>query len=553
VIVGDLVGISKWGAVGDIAAYSIGTTSCNIGDMNLQWVAATNNHPVIGQNFYRYDDGRFEQIGMSWLKHGFSAVLGSLCCTCQNPGSGQLLGIGCSDPYGSPLNGDQDGNPFVCELCGGLGPRYEVNATTGEFVIPYDTQGVAGDAIYKRLQVHLDDLDPALNIGAKYYAEGHYVTPDDAASANHHNNASYEQFLVSIFQGDSWILVFIGETVRELPAIYAWQTQDPDVVIEVVEDDGDPLDDLDGRFYLGYRVTANGDGTWHYEYALYNMNSHRSAKGFIVPVPEGVNLTNIGFHDVDYHSGDGVDGVNYDGTDWAVDATQGQVRWFTDGIGVNPNANALRWGTLYNFRFDADTPPAAADLRVTPYRSGLPLIVTVAALAPSLPNPCPWDIDGDDMVGITDFLALLGAWGSDPGGPPDFDGDGNVGITDMLELLGRWGPCPLQASCGSPAAGSCFEANGTPGCSQLQCCETVCATEPDCCDIAWDIGCKDLANSLCGMCGEPDTGDCCFPNSTPGCDDAVCCRAVCEFDPICCTSGWDAFCVNEADSICGCQ
>ena len=24
---------------------------------------------------------------------------------------------------------------------------------------------------------------------------------------------------------------------------------------------------------------------------------------------------------------------------------------------------------------------------------------------------CPWDIDGDGMVGITDFLALLGAWG----------------------------------------------------------------------------------------------------------------------------------------------
>ncbi len=65
VIVGDLSSIAKWGAVGDIAAYSIGTTSCNIGDMNLDWFAATSNHPVIGQNFYRYRDGRFEQIGMT--------------------------------------------------------------------------------------------------------------------------------------------------------------------------------------------------------------------------------------------------------------------------------------------------------------------------------------------------------------------------------------------------------------------------------------------------------------------------------------------------------
>jgi len=55
---------------------------------------------------------------------------------------------------------------------------------------------------------------------------------------------------------------------------------------------------------------------------------------------------------------------------------------------------------------------------------------------------CPWDLDGDDIVGITDFLDLLAQWGSDPGGPPDFDGDGTVGITDFLELLANWGDCP---------------------------------------------------------------------------------------------------------------
>ena len=55
---------------------------------------------------------------------------------------------------------------------------------------------------------------------------------------------------------------------------------------------------------------------------------------------------------------------------------------------------------------------------------------------------CPWDLDGDLTVGITDFLGLLGVWGTDPGGPPDFDGDGNVGVVDFLELLANWGPCP---------------------------------------------------------------------------------------------------------------
>ncbi|MFB3098891.1 MAG: FG-GAP repeat protein, partial [Acidimicrobiia bacterium] len=36
---------------------------------------------------------------------------------------------------------------------------------------------------------------------------------------------------------------------------------------------------------------------------------------------------------------------------------------------------------------------------------------------------CSWDLDATGSVGILDLLALLAAWGSDPGGPPDFDGD----------------------------------------------------------------------------------------------------------------------------------
>ena len=57
------------------------------------------------------------------------------------------------------------------------------------------------------------------------------------------------------------------------------------------------------------------------------------------------------------------------------------------------------------------------------------------------PGNCPWDLDASGTVGILDLLALLAAWGGDPGGPPDFDGDGTVGILDLLTLLANWGPC----------------------------------------------------------------------------------------------------------------
>ncbi len=54
---------------------------------------------------------------------------------------------------------------------------------------------------------------------------------------------------------------------------------------------------------------------------------------------------------------------------------------------------------------------------------------------------CPADLDSNGSVGILDLLALLAAWGPNPGHPADFDGDGTVGILDLLTLLANWGAC----------------------------------------------------------------------------------------------------------------
>ncbi len=55
---------------------------------------------------------------------------------------------------------------------------------------------------------------------------------------------------------------------------------------------------------------------------------------------------------------------------------------------------------------------------------------------------CPGDIDGDGQIGTSDLLALLAAWGPNPGHPADIDGDGTVGTSDLLALLAAWGNCP---------------------------------------------------------------------------------------------------------------
>ncbi len=59
------------------------------------------------------------------------------------------------------------------------------------------------------------------------------------------------------------------------------------------------------------------------------------------------------------------------------------------------------------------------------------------------PPPCPWDCGDDDgIVGIVDFLALLGEWGA-IGTPCDFGlGTPGVGIEEFLDQLAHWGACP---------------------------------------------------------------------------------------------------------------
>ena len=104
-------------------------------------------------------------------------------------------------------------------------------------------------------------------------------------------------------------------------------------------------------YVLSAKTTELGDGLWHYEYALQNLNSDRSAGSFSIPLSPGAIIQNIGFHDVDYHSEE-----DYDLSDWAVTVTDSSITWTTESYADNPNANALRFGTLYNFWFDIYSP-----------------------------------------------------------------------------------------------------------------------------------------------------------------------------------------------------
>jgi hypothetical protein len=371
----DLVDVANHGEVDGIRAYSVGTNSCNVGSVPVNWCnngggcgagTTDEDHPVIAGGLYRLKNGRFEQLGMSWLKHGFLSLNDqdddcALNCM-QPPLGGDQLGVGCTDIYTAGLNGSRP-----------LGMRSEVDAATGEFPYPY-TNVSFPQVIDQRIQVAEADIDPALNPGALYWLEGQYVAPDDAVAENGLNNAAYNQVTVS---GANFNLNLTGGTVTQKSALYAWQAADAAVEIANADVSGSvPLE----RFEAARKVTGAGEGaTRHYEIAIRNLNSDRSARALTVIFPQVATISGAGFHDVDRHSGefDPDSGLPYLTDDWTVTIDGDRVRWETDPFAATPNANALRWATAYSFWFDAEAPPAGATFRLELFKPGSPATVDI--------------------------------------------------------------------------------------------------------------------------------------------------------------------------------
>ena len=381
VIVGDMPSMQQFGAAGTRVGLAIGTTSCNNGTQQLNWFAMPNtDHPVIPQNLYRMSGGannndRFEQIGQSWLKHAFTALQGTVCSSCTAASNGTHLGVGCSDPYGSSLNASQTG----------LGSRAWVNPFTGSYPATANNHsGHTHSATVHQMLVETSDLNPASNVGATYFGETQYVTPHEYAwcqahpgECNMYNNTSYRRFNVT-GSGTSFSFPTAGATVRMESAIKAWTG----ATINPIE----PAPGTDGRAFVAYKVSGPVNGVYHYEYAVYNQNLDRSIRAFSVPLGCGVSISNLGFWAPPQHPGIANDGTfnsaGYSSVPWTTDQSGGAVTWSTETFAQNQNANAIRWGTMYNFRFDSTQPPQAASATVGFYKTGEPMTVAIQAPSP---------------------------------------------------------------------------------------------------------------------------------------------------------------------------
>src|SRR5215216_5248661 len=396
IIVGDLPDMVQIGNTGTQVGLGVATTSCNNGDVPVNFYALPNiDHPFFPQNFYRMSGGadnlqRFEQIGQAWIKHTFGASEDDGCslgCNTNNCTQFSQLCPGCSDPYLADENGWWDL----------LGSRAWVNPFTGAFLSNPDPTNHTGhsahDGVSHRIRVNVSDLNTTLNSGATYFAEAAYLDPleytwcqSHPGQCNMYNNSSYHQFHVN--GTTNFTFSAVGETVRMKPAIKAWTGA---TVSQLEPDPGN-----DGIWFMGYKVTNPAPGVYHYEYALYNENLDRSIQSFSVPLGAGANLSNIGFHAPPQEPGWANDnipgGQGYSSTPWAVTQTSDSITWNSETFAQNQAANAIRFGTMYNFRFDADQPPQSANATVGFFKTGSPMMVAIqgpAAGGGGTPTPTP--------------------------------------------------------------------------------------------------------------------------------------------------------------------
>jgi hypothetical protein len=353
--------------IGGIRSFAMGSTSCNVGTEKIDWIAGNGHqHPCIGQNLFRIHDGRIEQLGYSFLKHSFFALSQPNCTflPCQST-NGSELGIGCADTYGAYLN---DGN-FG-------GSKRDIVATSGFH--NSDSSPVGGNSVHRgRLQVLESEL---LTEGAHYIAEIQYMSEEDQMAGLARNNASWRELFFTFGAGSP---PFGGPIRRYDPAIYAWADVDPLVTVNEVPnlDEGGPS--IHGWFFVGSRAELVGTNEWRYTYAVQNFTSEQGARSFQIHNPCGATISDPFFRDVEAHSGD-----PWSPVDWNFSTSSGLIRWSTDTFAQDPNANAIRWGTLYTFGFTADMPPGESMADMDLFKAGTTNLLSTTVSGPCGPLLC---------------------------------------------------------------------------------------------------------------------------------------------------------------------
>ncbi|MCF6318274.1 MAG: hypothetical protein L3J83_03185 [Proteobacteria bacterium] len=335
----------------------------NIGTADVAWYwkfrgsfPPYNNdqHPYLSWSIYREINGRFEQIGLSGVKHAFFTVNTSCAC----PG-GQILGLECEDVYGVG-NNDADRD---------LGPRQEVDSFSGiwegcgSFFDPDCTGSLQNQSTglgENRLIADTGELTDANN--SQLFFQAWYIIRDDI---DIFNSMGYRSFAPAPNGGGGWAMnedaVFTNGaaldnyvTPNTISALESSQTQSTS----------------EGHFTVAVKVVDLGNDLYRYNYAIENYDFDPRFNQFTLPLIDSPLITDWVFSDSDDNASN----------DWTVNFSNGRVHVMGD------NTNEQDWGMLFSFSFTAPTPPTQGVISLNVANPVLNNTVTSTVLVPDLSN-----------------------------------------------------------------------------------------------------------------------------------------------------------------------
>ena len=376
-------------------AVSMSTTSCNVGVVDVPWLAAMNErHPMIAFVIVAERNGRLVQISdRSYVKHGFNSTNSQGCGSCPG-GAGTSLVVGCSDTYGVGTNA----NNFH------LGPPEEIDPWLGTWTAacshfdrgepavaaPLDCDGVrslsnaqatALGPVGHRVRVLDAEFENPDN--TKLAHQAYYVIRAEFENARA-NNIGWRTFNASWNgTGNSYIL----NTTTNLTmgsVLNAWTG----ATVSSGSDGG-----FNGRIYVAGKASQPGS-LWHYEYAIQNRDNVGGVDELRIPLTPGATISNAGMRDLDGNA------LN----DW-TSAVVGNELVFTG------TSNPLEWNSIYNVWFDSNAAPATGDVELEQVL--MPDDIAVTGLpTPSGALPAPgvsYCTAGTSSLGCTALISGTGA------------------------------------------------------------------------------------------------------------------------------------------------
>ena len=329
-------------------------TMCNPGSVNIPWFQAMQpDHPMFGFLVVRVAGGKIEQINeWSFCKHAFLSInVNGDCGTCQNPGTGSLMGLNCSDTYGAGNNASRTW----------LGPPNEIDPWLGtwEPVGSYFDIGdpmqagypAPADGVRSLSQSIFDSVDNRVTVdeidlttpNADYYYGIQIMFEGEAIGNRGDNNA--HRGMVPTWTGSQWSFANTGPDQAYGSILERW----PGANIEFGQNGMD-----DGRIFVASKVTSLGGGNYHYEYAVHNIDNSRAGASLRIPIDGNATATNFTFGDIDDDAGN----------DWSVARVGNEI------VFSAPAGNSLEWNTIYNFGFDCDLAPGNGACQIDEARPG---------------------------------------------------------------------------------------------------------------------------------------------------------------------------------------